>query len=353
MISLSTRARAPLVPGRRVFCARRSITVTLLTSILTACTTVGAGPAETNLRAGPVDPPIRIEASGPIQDPTATRLLRAAEAALDSDPTEAERLAQEVVRAHAAATGSSGALRILARLDYAQGSWESAEAFAVQYAALLPAGDDRAVVMRTLAGDAVLADGRPVDALNHWLTTPADADASLILGVLQRVEGAVEGLASDDLQRVLDDGAGPTPLWGAVAAHLALERYIEGDRETAVRLGQAAVDAGATGESARMARGVVSGDVSEFVFVPRIGMVLPTSGSPRLRDFADEILQGVQVAISQYGQATGSRLAVELVQRDNQGVVGNGLRIIFDGNLNDLMQTTPGKFNDIRLGRRF
>lgn len=327
MISLPTRARAPLASGHRVFWNRPAFAALVFAVISSGCTTVGADTMRAAGPSEPVDPPIRVGAEGAQPDPTAARLLKEASVALATDPSQAEELAREVVRAHASAQGSGAALRILADVAFAQERWAEAEAFSGRYAALLPAGDDRAVRVRTLGGDAALRDGRPVDALGQWLTIPGDADAGLLQTALQRVETTATELSADELRSLLD-GARQTPLIGPVAARLALERYIGGNRDLAARLGRVALDAGATGRSARMAQGAVDGDLSEFVFAPRIGIVLPMSGSPRLRDFAEEILQGIQVAVSEYGQGSGQRLAVELVQRDNRGVAGNGARII-------------------------
>jgi ABC-type branched-subunit amino acid transport system substrate-binding protein len=335
MISLPTRARTPLVSGHRAFWngnsvrsgAVAAVVAAVVATVVSGCTTVGAETGRAGGPAEPIDPPIRVDASGPQRDATAERLLGEAEAALGRDPVQAEQLALEVVRAHAGAQGSGAALRILASVAFAQQRWAETESFSQRYAALLPSGDDRAVAVRILAGDAAASDGRPQDALAHWLEIPADAADRLISSALQRADTVVANVPADELQ-VLLDGARQSPLIGPVAARLALERYIQGNRDLAARLGQVALDAGARGTSARIARGAVSGDLSEFVFAPRIGVILPISGSPRLRDFAEEIMQGVQVAVSQFGQESGERLAVQLVQRDNRGVRGNGRRII-------------------------
>jgi ABC-type branched-subunit amino acid transport system substrate-binding protein len=315
-----THARAPKAPGHGVF-------ICTLLSVVAACTTVGADRAPAAGPSEPIDPPIRVEANGPQRDDTARRLLADAEATLPTDPEQAAELATEVVRAHAGAEGSGAALRILAVAAAARQDWSAVERFADQYAALLPAGDDRAVSVRLLAGDAALSDGRVVDALGEWLKIPGSADAGLMSEALGRTEAVVTEVSGDELQAVLD-GARQTPLIGPVAAHLALQRYVEGNRDLAARLGQVALDAGVTGESARMASGAVAGDLSEFVFTPRIGVLLPTSGSPRLRDFADEIMQGIQVAVSEFGISSGVPLTVELVRRDNRGVMGNGARLV-------------------------
>jgi branched-chain amino acid transport system substrate-binding protein len=313
-------------PTERVL-TRNAIATAALVVVLSTCTTVGANPIDTAGPVRPVDPPIRIDGSGPQRDAAATRLLSEAEAALDADPERAEELALEVVRAHATALGSGAALRILAEAAFSQQRWSEVEELGERYVVLLPAGDDRVVRVRLLAGDAALSDGRPTDALGWWLEIPNDADSALMASALQRVETVVSDAPVDELQVILD-GARQTRLISPIAARLALERYIEGNRDLAARLGQVALDAGARGGSARIATGAVAGDLSEFVFAPRIGVVLPTSGSPRLRDFAAGIMQGVQVAVDQYGKGAGTRLAVELIQRDNRGVLGNGRRII-------------------------
>jgi ABC-type branched-subunit amino acid transport system substrate-binding protein len=65
-----------------------------------------------------------------------------------------------------------------------------------------------------------------------------------------------------------------------------------------------------------------------LAIVPRIGAILPTSGSPGMRQFATGIQEGIEVAFQMFGQPVGNRTAAELVIQDSGGDLV-GARIAF------------------------
>jgi len=323
---ICTRARAPTASGRRVSGMRDVFVALVLSCLVVACSTVGGDPAAAP--GGPADPPIRVEEGGPREDATAEQLLRDAWTALDAgDPVRAEELARQVVRAHAAAEGSGGALRILARALHAQERFGEVDAVVQRFAGLLPSSDDRVVELRLLAGSAAAADGRAVDALAYWLSVSSEAAPRLLDDARLRIEQEVAGLSREQLES-LEDRFARGELIGPVLARLSLEQYLAGDRSAAGATANRAIQAGVSGDFERMASGVLAGDVSEFAFQPRLGVVLPSTGSPRLRALAEEISQGIQVALVEFGQAEGNRMAVELLERDNRGAGGSGVALL-------------------------
>jgi branched-chain amino acid transport system substrate-binding protein len=286
MTSYLSRARTLATSGRRVFWV---LPIMLGGVVWAACTTVGSdigGSGSAEL----LDPPIQLTERGGVDDPEARRILARASDALASDPLLAMRLARQVVDDHAEAVGSGRALRILAEGAYRTGRFTEAEGWVDRYATLLPPGDDRVVNMHILAGDAALADRRAADAITRWLKIPADADAKLLGAAVARIEEAAPLLTAGELARLTSSAPADSPLAAPLADLLA-----------------------------RTAG-----------FAPRLGVVLPTTGSPRLRDFADEIQEGIQVAAAEFGSSEEGRGSVELITRDNRGEVGAGERIIDD-----------------------
>lgn len=63
---------------------------------------------------------------------------------------------------------------------------------------------------------------------------------------------------------------------------------------------------------------------------PVIGVILPTSGSPRLREFAERIEQGVRVALRLHGGEIDGRAAVELTVLDDRGDPAVGPSLLRD-----------------------
>ena len=173
-----------------------------------------------------------------------------------------------------------------------------------------------------MEGDALLALGRTAEAVTAWLP---GQDKPLSEESLSRVEDHVEELTEDELSELIESGDG---LVAPVLSELAFRQYALGVAGTARRTAARALDYGATGRAQRLAEGVLAGDVAEFLVVTRIGAILPTSGSPSLRQFADGIQEGISVALQMFGQAEGIRAATELVIQDSGGDIV-GARIAF------------------------
>ena len=310
MDRLDLQARTHLVSGLLV----------CLTLLAFACTTVGAavdtesGPADAAIQSGTVDS--RTQAAS-------DRLLVEAQAALDAgDLARAEELSLEVETAYATARGSSRALWIRAQAAQARGESDDAVSAMRLFRTYLRAGDNRLEAIALLEGDALYALGRTVEAVEAWLAATVENDGS---NALERISRRVEELTERELE-ILAESGGPQAF--PILAELALKRYSAGEGAAARYSARQALEAGATGRARRIAEGVLSGDMREFLTTPVIGAILPTSGSPRLREFADLIQEGIRIALEQFGQAQGDRGAAELVIQDNAGVIGNAPRLL-------------------------
>ena len=250
-------------------------------------------------------------------------LLAQAQTALDQGAFELARaLAVEVEAEHATAAGSVNALWIRARAAAALGMPEEAIEAAREFRNYLTDSDERAAQVFVLEGDALLELGRTAEAMAAWLGAPGEPTPE---DHLVRLEGHVEELTDNELRVLVESEAGSV---SPVLAEFAFRQYSFGAEDEARSYAIRALESGARGRSLLLAEAVLAGDLSEFVLVPRIGAILPTSGSPRLRQFASGIQEGIRVALELFGQAEGNRRATELVIQDSGGDA-IGARIAF------------------------
>ena len=253
----------------------------------------------------------------------ADSLIARALAALDQEAFElAEALALEIEAEFSAASGSAEALWIRARAAQGNGNLESSQEAARRFRIYLADGDERIAEVILLEGDALQALGRTAEAIAAWLSAPGEPVSE---ETLARVEDHVGGLTYSELRRLVSSDEG---LVGPVLAEFAFRQYILGADAPAQLYATRVLDSGATGRAQLLAEAILAGDLTEFMSVPRIGAILPTSGSPRLRQFATGILEGINVAFQMFGVPRGNRVAPELVVQDSGGDI-IGARIAF------------------------
>ena len=271
----------------------------------------------------PVEPAIEEGSYTAVQEAEVALLLAQAQSALDQEDFElAEARALEVEAEYGAPPGSVYALWIRARAAEGLGKPEESLEAVRRYRTYLTEGDERVAEMALLEGDALQVLGRTAEAVAAWLPGP---DEPLSDESLSRVEDHVEELTKSELSELIESEEG---LVAPVLAELAFRQYAFGVAGAARRTAARALDYGATGRAQGLAEGVLAGDVGEFLVVTRIGAILPTSGSPSLRQFADGIQEGIRVALQMFGQAEGIRAATELVIQDSGGDIV-GARIAF------------------------
>jgi hypothetical protein len=336
----NVRARTFLVSGLSV----------LLSIAVLSCTTVGAVVDTESGR--PTEPPITAGPVEPGDQAAYDSLLAEAQSALEAgDFSHAEELAMRVAMSYPTSRGSSRSLWIGAQASAATGHAEEALEAVTRFRTYVRESDDRLAEIARVEGDALDALGRTGEAVGAWLAAPTGMGAAVIA---ERVLGRVGVLSEAELEAFSENGG---PHISPVLAEIALRRYANGDALSAADAARGALGAGASGRSRRIAEAVLSGDMSEFLTAPVIGAILPTSGSPRLREFAELIQQGIRIALEQFGQADGDRVAVELVVQDNGGLVRDAPRLLAsldsasalavigplqDGALADVARQRPG-----------
>jgi ABC-type branched-subunit amino acid transport system substrate-binding protein len=303
MRSSDENARAPAVSGFLIS----------LTLLALGCGTVGTPVGRTVPDAS--DPALESGSSTPEQQDALERVLAQAELALDAGDFEAAReLMVGVETSFATVPGSSQVFWLRAQAARGLGDLEGAIDAAGRFRLLLPEDDSRLREVALLEGDALASAGRSAEAIRVWLLA---STATVDDEILARISEYARHLSEEDLARQLETA--PGWLSGPLSAEVALQRYFAGDQRLAREQARTALQSGVTGRARRIAEGILTADMSEFLIVPRIGAVLPTSGSPRLRRIAEEIQDGIRIALERFGQAEANRTDTELVVLDNDG----------------------------------
>ena len=311
MRNLPSKARTPVAPG---------LSIVAVVAVF-GCATPGAPIVEPEVGRGGLA--IAGGAFSPSRQAEADSLMAQALAALDQEAFElAEALALEIEAGFSAAPGSAEALWIRARAAQASGNLESSQEAARRFRIYLADGDERIAEVILLEGDALQALGRTAEAIAAWLSAPGEPVSE---ETLARVEDHVEELTYSELRRLVSPDEG---LVGPVLAEFAFRQYVLGADAPAQLYATRALDSGATGRAQLLAEAILAGDLTEFMSLPRIGAILPTSGSPRLRQFATLIQEGINVAFRMFGVPRGNRVAPELVVQDSGGDI-IGARIAF------------------------
>ncbi len=314
---LPSQARSPQAPGLVM------ITVVAIFGCATSSAPGVVVEAEPVVEPDPVEPAIEEGLYTEVQEAEFALLLAQAQSALDQGDFElAEERSLQVEAEYTAVPGSIYALWIRARAAEGLGKPEESLEAVRRFRTYLTEEDARETEVALLEGDALLALGRTAEAVAAWL--PAE-DRPVSEEILSRVEDQVGELTESELSELIESEEG---LVASVLAEFAFRQFASGTAASARRYAARALDYGATGRAERLALGVLTGDVDDFLVTSRIGAILPTSGSPRLRQFADGIQEGIRVALQLFGRAEGIRAATELVVQDSGGDI-IGARIAF------------------------
>lgn len=260
------------------------------------CAAGAAGPPEP-----PPGPPVVTLAPGRLSaeaEAEAEALLAAAGAAFDAGRhAEARTAASTVVETLPASRVSVDALLLLARAEAAAGEVEAATLHAERLARLLPPDDERQTATALVRAQALQSADRPAEAVRVLLAlppelTPVGGEADAL------VRTVAEELDRDALGSILQGAPLGNPLGVPVMLAYAGRLRLAGDAEGAERLAAAALEAGAGGDDAEIARAIVEGRALPGEAPGRIAAVLPLSGSPALRTFAQGVRDGIEAAIA-------------------------------------------------------
>jgi branched-chain amino acid transport system substrate-binding protein len=253
-------------------------------------------------------------------------LSRARGSAERGDWASALEASGEVVDRFPSAPGASEALRILARASLEEGRADMAEGAARQVLEVFSASDPRGAEALLILGEARLAQGDTVGALESLGAIPAEAPREVADQARAQVSDLAPGLETSELEALVRQAGSPvSPAMIPILVEYGVALYFQGDSRGGASMGQAALDAGATGREARMARALLEGDVEDLLGdAPVLGALLPSTGPPTLTRYGEELSEGIRVAIEE--ERNRSRRAARLVAMDDGGTVAGAAR---------------------------
>ncbi|MDX1646040.1 MAG: ABC transporter substrate-binding protein [Longimicrobiales bacterium] len=256
----------------------------------------------------------------------AARLLRSAEASFEARRFfEALRATDEILQRFPAARVSGEALRLAARAHLEVGDAEEALAAADRYVALLPPGDPRAAGIRVVQARAL--QGRPGERLDRLLRIERGATSEVREEAMPLLRAALDSVPPERGVDEIRAAPATAALLPEAQARLSVRLFEEGRDGDAETYARAALDAGVGGLEEEWARGVLRGElpagrrVTEF----SIGAVLPTGGPPALAEYARQVAEGIEVAVS---TVLGDEFTVSTVIRDDEGDPALGAEIV-------------------------
>ena len=237
----------------------------------------------------------------------------------------ARETALNIIRRYPGAQGSGEALEILAqaslRLQRVQEALEASGRFLDLLDPAHPAFS-RATVLRAR----VLAEaGDPAGALQALRGLPPVPEPRDQEEVLQVARDAAAELTLDELLTFAAEIPEGHVIQGVVSTESAVSLFLGGDREEARSRAREALAGGVPPREEELNRAILDGTLEEVLGQPVVlGAILPRSGmSPSLMEYAESILEGVQVAVEEF--QGNLRRPIRLEVLDHGGDLGGGV----------------------------
>ncbi len=299
---------------------------------------IPAPPSTPSIERGSLPPALEEEAGAALAN---ARLLLAR-----SSFQEAREAALDVILYYPSAPGSGEALAIQARAALGIGDTGEAVEAATRYLSLfdpLHPGFPDAVLLQagTLA-----RDGDPGASLSSLLLFPASAErGEAVDGAVALLREVVGAAGVDELRQIIQNLPTGHPFAGVLTTELAVSLFLRGEVEEARVLAESATEMELGERELGLCRGVLEGNLDEVMGEIMgepvlLGAILPRSGvSPGMMEFAESVLEGIQVAVEEFqaelrrpvrlevvddeGSQDGSREAVLTLEgQDVIGIVG-------------------------------
>lgn len=306
-------------PGR-LLAAGRFVRRALLAGsvLLVGCFPVQAGSGEDPAQPRPVDPAIERGAVPSGGGATAERLLTDARVALEGGDAEtARRLTTEVIDDWGTVPGSSRAFWLRATAEEQLGDPAAAAADADRYVELLPSGDSRRGEAGLLAARNAQDAGQPIAGLRTLLRLEGGDAGAVEREALPLAQALVRRTPTDTLL-ALSETVPETVFGRLVRLESAVGLYFRGEVARAAQIGRDLLQQSLTPEDRRVAQSLVEGNAETVLGGDAaVGAILPTTGSPVLREYAAAIEEGIRVAFETRAQE--SRRPVRLEVRDDGG----------------------------------
>jgi len=245
------------------------------------------------------DPPIQ-EGVYTADEATAVALLiEEAEALLfEGGFEDAIDRAVEVESAYPTAPGSSLALWIRARALAALEEWTDAEAAVEDYATRVTSDAAATGRARLLRAEVRRAGGLP-GGIEAVFEIPLTSEEPELQGADSLALLWAAGLTTPELRDLIQEAPTHPRILPVFLTEMAVRRYLGGAQAEATDLAEQALEMSPGPEVAERAQEVIEGRIEEQLeVVAAIGGLLPTAGSPALRRLAQEIGEGVDVALA-------------------------------------------------------
>lgn len=289
-------------PNRSGNEARRR--ATLLFGALLALV-VGCTPAEV---PAPLEPePVLLLTGPPIREGAYTRddaesssrlLMESEELLAGGEVEEALARAAQVESMYPQSPGSSLALWIRARALAELEIWADAESAAESFAELV-VDDPTAVGQAYLLRAQVRRQGNLPGAIEAVFEIPLSSGEAELLAADALAEAWASGFATPELRDLIDEAPRHPRLLPVFLAELAVRRYLNGDLAEASALAEEALGFAPGAAVVAQAQAVLDGEiVGRLEVSANIGGLLPVDGSPSISRLAQEIREGIEVALA-------------------------------------------------------
>ena len=244
-------------------------------------------------------PPIREGAYTLQEAEAAAQLILESEGLLSEGRLdEALDRAARVESTYPASPGSSRALWIRAQVLHALDDWPGADAATESYAAAVSedtAASGRAYLLRAEIRRAGALPG----GIEAIFEIPAEAEEPELLGADVLADLWASSLATSELRDLTNEAPRHPRILSVFITELAVRRYLTGDEDEARTLAEEALSLSPGPTVAERATNVLDGRIVEQLEVAAvIGGILPVEGSPALSRLAEEIIEGIEVALA-------------------------------------------------------
>ena len=229
---------------------------------------------------------------------TARLLLEAEELLSEGRVDEALDRAVQVEENYSESPGSSLALWVSAQALRALEDWIEAEEATEAYADLISA-ESAAYGSAYLLRAEVRRAGNLAGGIEAVFEIPAEAEETDLLGAESLATLWASGLATAELRDLIVEAPRHPRVLPVFVTELAVRRYLTGDESEASMLASEALAMSPGPEIVDRATNVIEGRVVEQLEVAAvIGGILPVAGSPAVSRLAQEISEGIEVALA-------------------------------------------------------
>ncbi|MEX1256102.1 MAG: ABC transporter substrate-binding protein [Gemmatimonadota bacterium] len=281
-----------------------------------------AGPSEGALPPGPVisGPALRAGASDPGTAAEVARLLAEGTELLNQGRfAEARDRGREIETRFATTEGSALALLLGARASMGLEEWTAADNALGTFMPLFPAGDVRIGEALLLRAE-VRWEGELGGALEALFQIPPGSREELLNAAEARAASWAVAVETQALHDLVNQAPSHPRLLPVFILELGVRRHLAGAEAEALGLAEQALSLDPGERTEARARSLLAGTLdAELNVAAVIGAILPESGSPSVRELAQEIREGIEVALVVEEEATDLR--VRFVAMNEQGTL--------------------------------